>query len=512
VLELLGRFSLEKIYAGAADRDAYQHLVITLLAQLKAIFDLQRLTIPSDTTHVGWYLGFLVSWEVALRSVELALQTVAEGREYLWEHRQLRDRYLAEFLLSALRVLTLHPKAPANQRTRDRRERFARIHGTLERVFDSYPGPKSFLLEVCKEVTGQLHIDPDALALPSRFRSELPPLTSELYPLPPCLQTASVSELAPPNGFGNWLAQFLALRDVSQFVIAASIQYAANGETRDMRLQASSARARNAVLTALDNLRTPPHLSRVEMVAAFSTPFRIILPDTLDLSRRDAFGSRVDECELDALDSLGTKLKERQITHRVSDREMVHNVSQIVRNLLLQDDPGGSFAPTRPGLYVVNCPGCHFTGASQLRSLGIQLPVRFVPGFRTSTALLPTNMFISFVFFQVGPRDHGRDSSSAKLNMRDLQRGRHHRPRGPDGAANLGIGGVPSPGCRHHQRGAAPTNTVPVRAAKTNRNRRPIHSWLRQQRAEHLTRKAPPARVTWTVPSYKARTTKPDAG
>jgi hypothetical protein len=180
ILELLGRFSLEKIYAGAADRDAYQHLVIGLLAQLKAIFDLQRLTIPSTTTHIGWYLGFLVSWEVALRSVELVLQAVVEGRESLWEHRQLRDRHLAEFLLSALRVLALHPKAPANQRTRDRRERFARVHGTLEQVFDSYPGPKSFLLEVCKEVTGQLHIDPDALALPPRFRSELPTLTSEL--------------------------------------------------------------------------------------------------------------------------------------------------------------------------------------------------------------------------------------------------------------------------------------------------------------------------------------------
>jgi hypothetical protein len=374
ILELLGRFSLEKIYAGAADRDAYQHLVIGLLAQLKAIFDLQRLTIPSTTTHIGWYLGFLISWEVALRSVELVLQAVVEGRESLWEHRQLRDRHLAEFLLSALRVLALHPKAPANQRTRDRRERFARVHGTLEQVFDSYPGPKSFLLEVCKEVTGQLHIDPDALALPPRFRSELPTLTSELYPLPPCLQPASISELAPANGFGNWLAQFLALRDVSQFVIAASIQYAANGETRDVRLQASSARSRNAILTALDNLRTPPHLSRVDMVAAFSTSFRIVLPDTLDLSRRDVLGSRVDECELDALDSLGTKLKERQVIHRVSDREMVHNVSQIVRNILLYDDPGGSFAPTRPGLYVVNCPGCHLTGASQLRSLGIQLP------------------------------------------------------------------------------------------------------------------------------------------
>lgn len=432
VLELLGRFSLEKIYAGAGDRDAYQHLVIGLLAQLKAIFDLQRLTIPPDTTHIGWYLGFLVSWEIGLRSVELVLQIVAEGRECLWEHRQLRDRHLAEFLLSALRVLALHPKAPANKRTRDRRERFARIHGTLEQVFDSYPGPKSFLLEVCKEVTNQLHIDADALALPPRFRSQLPTLTSELvrinlisptishlwlvdddveltsaqYPLPPCLQPASVSELAPANGLGNWLSQFLALRDVSQFVIAASIQYAANGETRDVRLQASSARSRNAILTALDNLRTPPHLSRVDMVAEFSTPFRIVLPDTLDLSRREVSGFRVDECELDALDSLGTKLKERQIIHRVSDREMVHNVSQIVRNILLQDDPGGSFAPTRPGLYVVNCPGCHLTGASQLKFLGIQLPVRFFSRalYTTSTCAFVADVHIHFLF-PVGPHE-----------------------------------------------------------------------------------------------------------
>lgn len=180
VLELLGRFSLEKIYACAADREAYQHLVIALLAQLRAIFDLQRLTIPAENAHVGWYLGFLVSWEVALRSVEFVLQVVTDGRESLWEHRELRDRYLAEFLLSALRVLTLHPKAPANQRARDRRDRFARIHSSLEQVFDSYPGPKSFLLEVCKEVTYQLHADPDTLDLPVKLKSELPNLTSEL--------------------------------------------------------------------------------------------------------------------------------------------------------------------------------------------------------------------------------------------------------------------------------------------------------------------------------------------
>jgi hypothetical protein len=128
-------------------------------------------------------------------------------------------------------------------------------------------------------------------------------------------------------------------------------------------------------LTALDNIRTPPNLSRLDMVASFSCAFRIVLPDTLDLSRHDGAGSRVDECELDALDALCTRLRERQVIHRVSDREMVHNISQVVRNILLQDDPSSRFAASRPGLYVVNCPECHLVGASQLKSSGIQLPV-----------------------------------------------------------------------------------------------------------------------------------------
>ncbi|KAJ4291492.1 hypothetical protein N0V88_006089 [Collariella sp. IMI 366227] len=177
LLELLGRFSLEKIYATSTDRDAYQYIVVTLLSQLRVIFDLQRLTIPSESTHVGWFLGYLVSWEVALRCVEFVLQSVFECRECLWENRQLRDRYLAEFLLSALRVISLHPRAPTNQRAKDRRERFSRIYGALEQVFDSYPGRKSLLLEVCKEVAGQLHADPETLALPFKLRSELPNLT-----------------------------------------------------------------------------------------------------------------------------------------------------------------------------------------------------------------------------------------------------------------------------------------------------------------------------------------------
>lgn len=180
ILELLGHFSLEKIYSGAGDSDKYLQLVISLLAKLNAIFCIQRLTLPAESVHAGRYLGFLASWEVTLRCVEFVLQVVVEGRESLWEGRPLRDKYLAEFLQSALRILTLHPKAPANQRARDRRDRFARIHRSLEQVFDSYPGPKSFLLEACKEVTRHLQADPSALALPPRLRHDLPNLTSEL--------------------------------------------------------------------------------------------------------------------------------------------------------------------------------------------------------------------------------------------------------------------------------------------------------------------------------------------
>lgn len=193
ILELLGHFSLDKIYVGTGpgDRQAYQQLVKGLLSQLNTIFYVQRLTLPAENVHVGWYLGFLVSWEVTLRTVELVLQIVTEGRECLWEDRPLRDKYLAEFLLSALRILTLHPKAAANQRAKERRDRFARIHRSLEQVFDSYPGPKSFMLEVCKEVTNRLHVDHDTLGLPSKMRYEAPNLTSELVrsastPLPTC--------------------------------------------------------------------------------------------------------------------------------------------------------------------------------------------------------------------------------------------------------------------------------------------------------------------------------------
>lgn len=169
----------------------YQHLVAQLLVHLKTIFNIQRLTLPSESLQIGWYLGFLVSWEVTVRTVEFALQIVVEGRDSLWERTSLRDKYLAEFLFSALRILTLHPKAPTNQRAKDRRERFARIHRSLERLYDSYPGPKSFLLLVCKEITDSLRAEPNAVALPARLRFELPNLATDLvYYLRPFRQLA----------------------------------------------------------------------------------------------------------------------------------------------------------------------------------------------------------------------------------------------------------------------------------------------------------------------------------
>jgi hypothetical protein len=179
ILELLGQFSLEKIYA-EGDKETYQQLVTTLVAQLNAIFYIQRLSLPSEHQQAGWYLGYLVSWEVTMRTVEFVLQIVVEGRECLWEANQLRDKHLAELLLASLRVLTLHPKAPATLRAKDRRERFSRIHRSLERIYDSYPGPKSFLLMICKEVADALRAEPNALALPARLRYELPNLASEL--------------------------------------------------------------------------------------------------------------------------------------------------------------------------------------------------------------------------------------------------------------------------------------------------------------------------------------------
>lgn len=178
ILELLGRFSLEKIYCDG-DKETYQRIVTALVAQLNAVFYIQRLSLPSESVQPGPYLRFLASWEVTFRAIEFVLQLIVDGRESLWEAHMLREKYLAELLISALRLLTLHPKAPNSQR-KDRRERYARIHRFLEQIYDSYPGSKCSLLLVCKETTETLRADPEALHLPPRLRSELPDITQEL--------------------------------------------------------------------------------------------------------------------------------------------------------------------------------------------------------------------------------------------------------------------------------------------------------------------------------------------
>ncbi|KAH8819886.1 hypothetical protein F5884DRAFT_815920 [Xylogone sp. PMI_703] len=390
LLELLGQFSLEKIYADA-DREAYQALVVTLLAQLNAIFSSQRLSLPSENLQLGWYLGFLASWEVTVRAVEFVLQVVVEGRESLWEARLLMQKYLAELLLNALRFLALHPKIPSNQRAKDRRDRFARIHRSLERVFDSYSIAESphppFLLLVCREITDALRTEPNGMPLPARLRTELPNVATELvreqntlypftpsllppnkkYPLPECLQSQYVSTIVPQDGFpGDWLSQFYALRDVSQFVVGASVQFIAKGETRDMRLQVTSAKTRNAVLHALEYIYMPQHLSKIDLVASFADIFRVILPDTLNIGRSDMSDPHYEH-ESDALDSLCTKLADRQIVNRLSDHEIMSNISMITKEIELLDNPTGQFRASRPKLYTVNCKSCHTVGESQLR-------------------------------------------------------------------------------------------------------------------------------------------------
>ncbi|KAF7855442.1 hypothetical protein EAF04_010184 [Stromatinia cepivora] len=379
ILELVGQFSLEKVYSDG-DKETYQHLVITLFGQLNAIFYIQRLSIPSAKRQQdGWHFGFLASWEVTLRMIEFALHIVIEGRESLWESRQLRDKYLAELLLSGLRVLQLlpQPQCDGKSQSKDelqrkvRRDRFARIHRSLEHMFDSYPGPKSFLLLVCKEVTEALRgPEPNPLALPPKLRDELPNLTEELYPLNDCFSIKYISTLILPDGSGGggWLAQFLTLRDITQFVVAASIQYTINGETRDAYLPAASARTRNAVLRAIENMRIPPRFSKEDLIATFTDQYRIILPDTPDL-RRQSMQIEVDDKDLDVIDALCLRLSDRQMISRVSDREMMHTISEITKRILALDDPSRHAKPSRPRIYTLNCSRCHLAGASQMRYL-----------------------------------------------------------------------------------------------------------------------------------------------
>lgn len=201
--------------------------------------------------------------------------------------------------------------------------------------------------------------------------------------------------MIPQDGFSNeWLSQFLALRDISQFIVGASIQYKVNLETKDVQLQASSAKSRNAVLQSLDGLRMPSYLSRSDLISTFSEMFRVILPGTPSLVRRSSSDSLHDESEMDAIDALCVRLTDRQVIHRVSDNEMMRGMSEIAKRVTLLDDPSASaqYRAPQPKLWVLNCGSCHLVGDSQLRQLehlnyivsflgsGSKTPIQPVPG------------------------------------------------------------------------------------------------------------------------------------
>ncbi|RLL97662.1 hypothetical protein CFD26_104815 [Aspergillus turcosus] len=365
ILELLGRFSLEKIYADG-DKESYADLILTLLVQLRVIFFIQRLTLPPvGSTPVGWSLGFLVSWEVTVRTVEFILQIVLEAREVLWD-APLRDEYLSRLLLSTVQILLLHPKPPPNSRLRDRRDRFERVHRALERVCDNYPDTNASFLAVCRAISDALRAEPDALTLPPRLKQELPSLTGDLYPLPDCLSPSSVAAIVPQHGSSqSWLSQLLGLYDVSQFVVGANIQFAVNTrKSCDAGLERASKSSRDAVLHALNRIRLPPYVSVGHLLPMISEDFRIILPDTPSLAQHRHNGNMVD-----ALDALRERLSHRLMVHRVSDGAVMHSVSQITKYIELLDDPSDQLRTASPALYVVNCQECHFLGSSQVRDI-----------------------------------------------------------------------------------------------------------------------------------------------
>lgn len=181
----------------------------------------------------------------------------------------------------------------------------------------------------------------------------------------------------PPDDYsGDWLSQFLALRDVSHFLVGASIQYVVYKETRDVRLLTSSAKTRSALLKALENMQVPPHLSKADMIATFTCTLRMVLPDTPMLPRPNASIYQVDENEIDALDGLCRRLSDRNAIQRISDRELMHSISEITRSIALLDDPNGHFRSPCPTLYALNCQNGHVAGGSQLRySENFKIPV-----------------------------------------------------------------------------------------------------------------------------------------
>ncbi|KAF3479877.1 WD40 repeat protein [Arthroderma uncinatum] len=346
ILELLGRFALDRIYADS-DREKFQQLVSTLLSQLNAVIYIQRLSLPSEREQIDEYVGFLANWETISRSIEFVLQLVIDGHETLFNVHQQLDVQLADLVSTALRVLSFHPKGLPD--IQDQKHRFARIHGLLDKLHDRFPGPRPCLLLICRDI---------ANALPK-------------YPLPECLSDRYVTTIVEQDGPSvNWLTQFLALRDITQFVVGASIQYAVTDETEDVYLPASCAKTRNAILASLDKIRIPSNYPKLELLSMFSEAFRTILPDTPPITGfRNHSGLLGDVNGVEAIKSFCLSLTNRQIIHRSSDGPLMRAIAEVNRRITLLDDPNETSDGTFPRAYALNCKSCHLAGDTQLRVL-----------------------------------------------------------------------------------------------------------------------------------------------
>ncbi|KAK2865120.1 hypothetical protein FQN49_003898 [Arthroderma sp. PD_2] len=214
-------------------------------------------------------------------------------------------------------------------------------------------------------------MDPASLPLPTKLKKEIPNLALDLYPLPDCLSDRYVSTIAEQEGPSiNWLTQFLALRDVTQFVVGASIQYAVTDETEDVYLPASCAKTRNAILASLDKIRMPNTYPKLELLSMFSEAFRTILPDTPPITGfRNHSGLLGDVNGVEAIKSFCLSLSNRQVIHRSSDGPLMRAIAEINRRITLLDDPNETSDGTFPRAYALNCKSCHLAGDTQLRIL-----------------------------------------------------------------------------------------------------------------------------------------------
>jgi hypothetical protein len=163
---------------------------------------------------------------------------------------------------------------------------------------------------------------------------------------------------------------------VSQFVVGANVQFAVNSQKLgDTELEAASKKTRDAVLYAINRIRSPPHLPPAKLVPVISESFRMILPDT-PVMQHGADSHDRDGNISDAWDMLREKLSYRQMIHRISDRAVMHNVYQITRYIELLDDPSDQLKSTSPRLYVVNCQQCHLIGYSQVKNVEHMSPIK----------------------------------------------------------------------------------------------------------------------------------------